>query len=151
MTKTEFQKFKKRIEEQLKISPSNVDEKNIALSNLYINLLQIWSKEMKILKQISADKDKIYGDLYHHYRFGNTPKNGQIYRVNQQIDFQLDSKSEIDVYIRSDNIYYQKALEYSDQEIIVKFIEQSLDIINSLGYRIKNYIDLQKMKKGLEI
>jgi len=135
MTKDEFKKLKLMVEKSLKITHDNVTDKTISLSTLYANLIQVYSKEVKILKTKFHDKEKIYGDLYHHYKFN--------------FQFQLDTKAEVEAYIKADNKYYTAALEYVDQEIVVKFIEQTLDHINNIGFRIKNYIDLKKMEKGL--
>jgi len=135
MTRDEFMKLKTLVEESLKITDDNVMDKTVSLSTLYARLLQIWSKELRILKIKGLDKDKVYGELYHHYKY--------------KFNFQLDTKAEIEAYIKGDDKYYKIALEYAEQEIIVKFIEQSLEHINNIGFRIKNYIDLKKMSKGL--
>jgi len=131
----DFQKLKDVVEKELKITDENVLEKSIQLSNFYAKFLQIYSKELKILKSLYHEKDKVYGKLYHHYKFEG--------------DFQLDTKAEVEAYIKADDTYYKIALKYSQQEIQVKFLEQVLDHINNLGFRIKNYIDLKKMSQGL--
>ena len=85
--------------------------------------------------KIATDKDKLYGDLYHEYKFKS--------------DFQLDNRGEIDVYIKANDKYYNKCLEYQTQEIIVKYIEETLQNITTTGYRIKNYVDLLKLKMSM--
>ena len=135
MKSEDFQKLKLKVEVELKITEENVMEKSIQLSNLYANILQIYTKELKFLKTKGHEKDKIFGELYHHYKFN--------------FNFQLDSKGEIESYIKADNTFYNIALEYSQQEVQVKYLEQLLEHINNLGFRIKNYIDLKKISKGL--
>jgi len=131
----EFQKLKDLAESELKITEDNVMDKSIQLSNLYSRFLNIYIKELRILKEISVDKDKIYGELYDKYKF--------------HFDYQLDGKSEIDTYVRKDDKFYQIALTYSQQEVQVQFLEQTLNHINNLGFRIKNFVDLKKIKMGL--
>ncbi len=135
MENEKFQKLKNAIENELKLDDNNIMNKSIQLSNFYMSILQIYNKELKELKIKLLGKDKCYGERYHHYKF--------------KFDYQLDSKSEIDNYVRADEIFYNKALEYSQQEIQVDFLEQSLTHINNIGFKIKNYIDLQKLKQGL--
>ncbi|MFW6173021.1 MAG: recombination mediator protein UvsY [Elusimicrobiota bacterium] len=134
MKNEDFQKLKKFVEKELKIEESNVMEKSIQLSNLYTKFLQIYTRELKNLKSKHHEKAKTYGELYHHYKF--------------KFDYQLDTKAEVESYIRADDKYYQIALEYSNLEVQVKYLEQILEQINNLGFRIKNYIDLKKISLG---
>jgi hypothetical protein len=135
MTNEDFQKLKKVINSQLTITDENVMTKSVQISVIYADLMEIWSKELRELKNISHRKDKIYGDLYHHYKF--------------KFNYQLDSAKEIDNYVKADDKYYQVALEYSNQEVIVKYLEQTLTHINNLGFRITSYVEMKKMKKGI--
>lgn len=135
MKNEDFQKLRNFVEKELKIEESNVMEKSIQLSNLYTKFLQIYTRELKNLKSKHHEKAKVYGELYHHYKF--------------KFDYQLDTKAEVESYIRADDKYYQIALEYSNLEVQVKYLEQILEQINNLGFRIKNYIDLKKISQGL--
>lgn len=135
MKNEDFQKLKELVESRLKINDDNVMNKSLDISNIQIEILKIHSKEFRLLKIKQLDKDKVYGELYHFYKF--------------KFDHSLDSKSEIDTYIRADDKFYQIALEISQQEIQVNFLEKTLEMINTMGYKIKNYVDLQKISKGL--
>jgi hypothetical protein len=135
MQQDAFDKLKKYVDQELKITEENILDKSIQISNLYNQFLKLYNKELFDFKNKLLEKDKIYGELYHHYKF--------------KFDYNLDTKSEIDNYIRSDEKYYQMALECVKLEVQVKFLEQILENINNLGYRIKNYIDLMKFKKGV--
>jgi len=135
MNADDFQKLKEKIENLLILTDDNVLDKSIQISNYYMKFLQIHSKECKDLKSKFHQREKIYGELYHQYKYN--------------FEYSLDTKNEVEAYIKADDKYYKAALEYSQQEIQVKFLEQSLDHINNMGFRIKNYIDLVKIKKGL--
>jgi len=134
MNQSDFQKLKSFFELELKITEQNIMEKSIQLSNLYSKTLQIYSKELRILKMKKVDMEKTFGELYHKYKFN--------------FDYQLDTKAEVENYIKSDDIYYKLALEYAQQEVQVNFLEQTLGHINNMGFRIKNYIDLKKISLG---
>jgi hypothetical protein len=135
MTLEDLQKLKTISEDQLTINEENILTKSLNLPLYYQQYSQIYVKELKLLKVLSLDKDKLFGELYHHYKFKS--------------DFSLDTKGEIVTYIQADQKYYDKCLEVSNQEVVCKFIEQLLDNINKTGYSIKNYIELKKMKEGL--
>jgi len=135
MKQEDFNKLKDIIEKELTLTESNIHDKSLQISNYYIKFLQIYNKEVKLLKNLYHSKEKKFGDLYHYYKF--------------KYEFQLGTKSEIEVYINSNDEFHDISMEFSNQEIIVKYLEQILDHINNVGYRIKNYIELQKLKQGL--
>lgn len=135
MKSEHFQELKKRIESELKITPENVEEKSLQLSNFHTQCLQIFIKELGILKNKLIEKDKIYGQLYHKYKY------------NYQ--YTLETKNEVDAYIKADDLYYNIALECANIEVQVKYLEDVCMQINNLGFRIKNFIDLRKIDKGL--
>jgi len=135
MKSESFQKLKAKVESELKITPENVEQKSLQLSNFHTQCLQLFVKELSILKKKLLDKDKIYGELYHKYKYN--------------FDYQLDTKGEVEAYIKADDKYYQIALECAQQEVQVKYLEDTCLQINNLGFRIKNFIDLRKIDKGL--
>jgi hypothetical protein len=135
MKSDDFQKLKDKIEQELKITEDNVMEKSIQLSNLYSIILKIYSKELRFLKEKILDKDKIFGELYLHYR--------------HKFDYNVETKAEAETYIKADPKYYQIALECAQVEVQVVFLEKTLTHIDNLGFRIKNFVDLKKIKLGL--
>jgi hypothetical protein len=145
MKNEDFQKLKDTTEQELKITPENAMDKSIQLSNLYISFLKIHSKEKRVYEVKKLEKEKIYGELYHWYKFPVPNKTGD------KFDFQLGSISEIDIYIKSNPQYHQLALECTQLEVQLNFIEQTLQHINNLGFKIKNYIDLLKISKGFSM
>lgn len=132
-----FQELKKKVEIDLTIDETNAAEKSLKFSSLYNFYLALYIQELRILKRISTEKDKLFGDKYHFYKFGN-------------FDYKLDSAKEIETYVRSDTDFYNKCLEYQNQEIVVKYLEETLTNLNNTNYRIKNYIELYKIKFGLK-
>jgi len=137
MKTEDFQKLKDRIEIELKVTEDNVMEKSIQLSNLYSMVLKIYSKELKSLKEKKLEIDRCFGINYAKYK--NEGYNGR----------SVESIKEAEIYIFNDNQYYQLKLEFSQIETQVNFLEKTLTHIDNLGFRIKNFVDLKKMKLGL--
>lgn len=135
MTFDELNELKKRFEKQIQINEDNVLEKSLEIVRLTSTYLNIFTKELKIRKQLEVEKDQLYGKLYHHYKF--------------KFNFSLDSQKEIDTYVKADDTYYQKCLDLSNQEVITQFLESILETLNKSGYSIKSYIELLKIKNGL--
>jgi hypothetical protein len=135
MTLEQFAKLKEIVEKELQITEDNIEQMSIKSGTLYHKYLKIYSLELQKLKEIAIYKEKVYGELYHKYKF-----EGQ---------YQLSTKTEVDVYVKSDGIYYKKCLEEANQEIIVKYLEAVVDSILKNGFQIKNYIELMKLKQGM--
>lgn len=57
-------------------------------------------------------------------------------------------KSELDTWVKSDNMFTEMSLLMYDQKSKVKFIESCLDRLNKLGYEVKNAIDWRKYMSG---
>jgi len=131
----DFKKLKLKVENDLLVDETNAAEKSLNFSRLYSKYVSLYMQELRILKNLSAEKDKIYGELYHKFKFKS--------------DYQLDSNKEIDVYVKADDKYYNKCLDFQNQEIIVSYLEMTLQNITNTGYRIKNFIELLKLKMGL--
>ncbi|MEM4261310.1 MAG: recombination mediator protein UvsY [Candidatus Woesearchaeota archaeon] len=136
MNLEQYKALKAKVEEDLAIDESNAADKSLKFSSMYSKYLALYLQELRILKNLSLEKDKLYGDLYHKLKFKN--------------DYQLDSSKEIDTYVRSDESFYKKSLDVQNQEIVVKYLEETLQNINNTGYRIKTYVDFLKLRMGLK-
>ena len=137
MNLEQFKVLKAKVEDDLLVDESNAAEKSLKFSSLYSKYLALYMQELRLLKTLNTDKDKLFGELYHFYKFEN--------------NFQLDSSKEIETYVRSNLKFYNKCLEFQNQEIIVKYLEEVLQNITNTGYRVKNYVELLKLKMSLWI
>ena len=135
MNLEKFELLKQRADKDIKVDLSNIVEKSLKFSSIYHNYSKLYIDELKQLKELSLEKEKIFGELYDKYKFHN--------------DYKLDSKTEIEIYVKSDKQYFEIAQKYYQQESIVKYLEQLIDNINKVGYNIKNYIELEKIKLGI--
>jgi hypothetical protein len=134
MTEEHFIRLRTIIEKELTLNEENVGLLTLKIPNLHTKYLDIYVKEMKIFKTIALDKTKLYSKLYHENKFEGV--------------YKLDSVKEIDIYCNRDPEYYKKSQEYLLQEIIVKYLEATLDNIQKLNFVIKNYIEWRKFLAG---
>jgi hypothetical protein len=119
-------------ENKMKITNENVLDKATSIPSSYHHYLDLYIKELKVLKNKITEREKLYGTLYDSVRF--------------QSNKELKNKSEIDPYINSNEPYYQLCLSINDQETIVKYLEEVLSSINKLSYSIRNYIDIKNLQ-----
>jgi hypothetical protein len=132
MNQENFIKLKEFSKNKFKITEENVLSQAISIPSSYHYYLDIYADELKILKNKITERDKLYGTLYDSIRFGGNKE--------------LRNKTEIDPYINSNDAYYKLCLEVNDQEVIVKYLEETLSSINKLSYSIRNYIDIKNFK-----
>ena len=137
MTEESFNALRLRSQQDLIIDEDNVLETSLNLGKLYNNYLQVYSKEIRTLKEMNIELDKRYGELYHKYKYG------------RDFDYSLNNKGEVDVYINNDPHYYDYLKFVRFQETVVKFLELHLECLSKMSFTIKNYIDLKKIKLGV--
>lgn len=132
------EEFQKKVDKDLEITKDNVYEKSMNYSSIYHKYISTYYRALNKLNELKIDKDKIYGDLYHEYKFQN--KNG---------GYEISTKTEVDLYVKRDDIYIKVAKQFSNQEGIVKYLELVLDDIKSMSYTLKNYIEFEKLRMGV--
>jgi hypothetical protein len=135
MTLDDFKKLKIVVEKDLKWDKDTAQSKEIQLSTLYAKYLDVFMTQANIRRKLELKKLKLYGTLYHKYKF--------------DFQFQLDTKSEVESYINADDEYYDLSLELSNQEMITNYLGEVLKEINTIGFNIKDYIELEKLKRGV--
>jgi hypothetical protein len=134
MTDIEFARLKAIVEKELIINEDNLSDKSLKIPNLHQKYLDIYTKEMRILKDLSLKKTKKYSDLYHKNKFEG--------------EYKLDYAKEIETYVNGDPDYYKNCQEFNYQDIIVKFLESTLENIQKMNFTIKNYIEWRKFLAG---
>ena len=135
MEDTKFKSLQAKVNKDLTITPDNVMQKSLDLSKLYTEYSRRYYAQVAILKNINIEKARMYRRLYHHYKFDG--------------DFRLDTKKEIEVYVLGDDLYCELRRDYEKQTIIVEFLEKTLSNIQRASFTIRDYIELQKFKKGV--
>jgi dGTP triphosphohydrolase len=134
MTQEQFEKFKVHSVEIFNISDLNIIEKTRLLSKTLQNYIVIFIDELNELKEFKCQQERLYGQLYKYYK--------EDYKV------ELDSKHEYETYIYADEKYCKLCVEVNKQEIIVKFLEETIDNIKKMSYNIKNWLEIKKYLDG---
>ena len=135
MSDEEFKKLQIIAKRDTDINQDNVMEKSLEMTKLYTTYSRKYATQLGKLKNINIEKAKLYKKLYHHYKFDG--------------DFRLDTKKEIEGYVFGDTDYTELRLLADKQTIIVDFLEKTLGNIQRASFNIRDYIELQKFKKGI--
>ena len=131
-----FEELKKAVKEDLDVDTSNLEQKSLKLSSIYVKYLDNYMNELRKLKTIQAVKDKKYTEVMHDLR-----KNGhEKYEVKGK---------DIDHYVHLNSDYIKLVSDFKEQEYIVKYLESVMEQVNKISFNIKNFVDLQKVKMGI--
>ncbi len=137
MNREDFQKLVEFTKDKFNINESNIMEKSLLLFSSYNYYNDLYIHELRILKKKLIEKESIYGEVYQAFRTG-------------KMNLELKHKTEIDPFINSNAVYKNICLEIIDQEMVVRYLEETLDIIKKSSYHINNIITLIKLKNGIE-
>ncbi len=129
-----FRKLKKKISKDLIIDKDTVLNQSLNRVKLQTTYNDIFSTEFRNLRNKIANLDKKYGELYHHFKFNSK--------------YNLTSKTDIEAYIKKDELYYTLLKEVNDQKMIVEFLENTVKNIKTMSYDIKNFIEYKKFLEG---
>ncbi len=130
--------LKLQFDDEIKLTSENIYDKLMTYSSLYHKYMEMYTSALKEINKLKIEKDKVYGELYHAYRFQN------------KLDgYDISKTTEVDIYVKQDEIYYRLLLKINSQEEIVKFLEGCVKIIDKLSYTIRSIIEYQKFKNGM--
>lgn len=136
MDELKFKELQEFTKNKFKITEENVLSQSISIPSSYHYFLSLYADELKIYKNKITEKEKLYGILYNSIRFDNKTTSNK----------GLKNLTEIEPYINSNEIYYQLCIDINHQEMVVKYLEETLSSINKLSYAIKNYIDIKNFR-----
>lgn len=134
MTLEEFKKLKTVIEKDLTLTKENVLLKNIEIPKLYSKYLDIFSILLKKYKSLFRKSEILYKNKYHYYKY--------------DFKYDLKNKSEIDLYVEGDKDYIELKKQVDESELMLKYVEKTLNNINTMSYNIKNFIEYTKFLNG---
>jgi hypothetical protein len=135
MDQESFEKLKKHTIDKLRLTEETLEQQSLRIPQVYQNYLTLYIEEIKTYKDLLSEKDKLYGVLFNDMKF-NTNK-------------ELKTKSEIEPFIWANEGYYKMCLRINDQEIQVKYLEETLSTLKNMSYHISNAITLIKIRKGI--
>ena len=127
-----FKRLQKDIKDRLVLDEDRLYDSTMRMGTLYQDYLEVYISELADLKGIMLKMDKLYGHLYDKYKNSS--------------DKSWTQKGEIESQIYSNDDYHMLRVKKAKQEVMVKFLEESLSNIKSFGFTIKNTIELKKMQ-----
>ena len=137
MNQENFDRLKNLTDKELIIDINNVEEKTLSLPSTYQKYLKIYIVELKKLKALKTKVKWKYGKLYHYYR--------------HEHEFSHEKKAEIEPAINANDEYYDMVMEMNDQSDVVEYLEKFLEQLKTAGFAVKSYIELLKLKHGMNV
>ena len=135
MTSEEFNKYRESVEKNLFLSRDNAQEMVQRSSNLALTYLDKYIKEKAVLKQKTGERESTYARLYKHYKFHG--------------DYKLDTKTEVDIFVKGDDEYRKIAMFCDAQEIVVEFCYEAYSRASKLTYNTRQYLEYEQLKLGI--
>ena len=133
----DFEKLKALAVKEIRFE-NNIEsamEMSARIPNLYMKYLDIYTYEYKSLSELKNKMDKKYGILME--------------RLKLESDIAWKNEGELKAQINRDDEYYNMRVEFSQQEYMVKWLEETLTNINRVGYSINSFIALKKLLMGV--
>lgn len=129
----DFESWRSQAQIDLHLDDSNIEAKALAIPSLYHKYLTKFTDESLELKRLIVEKDRFFGERV------------KFYKENYPRDLKM---TEIERYIDSEREYIEKLKMCKLQETICQFLEGIVKRVQSLGFDIKNYIELRKFLSG---
>jgi hypothetical protein len=127
-------KWKKRVDLDLKIDDDTVLKQSLGNPYLYHQYLDVYLSEMRELKRLHVEKDRIFQTLYSKYKFNHSQN--------------LDTKAEIEMWVKADPQWLTIITQYNEQDIVVKYFESVVEAISKMNFSINSYISFKKFLSG---
>lgn len=100
--------------------------------------------EGRILKMIENKLFEVYKELYDYYLHLAPPEVYVAKPFNRKV-----LKGDVDMYIQSDQLYADMINKIEAQKYKVKYIEEIIKQLNQRTFNIKNIIEAEKFRHGL--
>jgi len=134
MTNEEFKQLKKIASKEVVFTEEDIANQCLIVPRLFQRYLDVYTVELEELKIMIAQKEKKHGKLYKYYKYED--------------DIKWTTREEINSQIRSNDEYYKILLKCEKQEVIVSFLNETIDNIKKMSFNMKNYIEIKKFLTG---
>ena len=124
-------------EEDCKIDQNKIDRKAAEIPVIAAEYLRFLSKEKIKLKALDQQRVMVYRERYAYY--GGYADECYQYMLQ---------KSEIKIFLDGDEDLLEITARVEMQKAIVDYLTGVVDILNRMGFSIKNWIDYQKFTQG---
>ena len=128
----------------LKVNDEKLDTEALKNQELYAKYPDHKSRFELLLHKAKGDYKKLYREKWEYY---GGKADAKVY-VTKPFDLKV-LKSDLSVYIESDDEIIQCEHKVAYLETVVKYIDGVLKSINSRGWDIKNAIDWKKFEAGM--
>ena len=122
----------------------SLDQESYKNQNIKAKWLEYRTKYDQLLIIAKADHQRLYRQKWEYY---GGKADAKVY-VTKPFDLKV-LKSDLSVYIESDDEIIQCEHKVAYLETVVKYIDGVLKSINSRGWDIKNAIDWKKFEAGM--
>ena len=136
--------LKEEVNNALKVNDERLDVEALKNQELYANYLDHKSRFELLLHKAKGDYKKMYREKWEYY---GGKADAKVY-VTKPFDLKV-LKSDLSIYIESDEEIIQCEHKVAYLETVVKYIDGVLKSINSRGWDIKNAIDWKKFEAGI--
>ena len=136
--------LKIQVREDLKVDDEHLDTESLKNQEIKAIYLDHKSRFELLLFKAKGDYKRLYREKWEYY---GGKADAKIY-ATKPFDLKV-LKSDLSVYIESDDEIIQCEHKVAYLETVVKYIDGVLKSINSRGWDIKNAIDWRKFEAGM--
>ena len=136
--------LKLQVEKDLKINDERLDTESYKNQELYVKYLEHKTNFEFLLYRAKGEYKTLFREKWEYY---GGKADAKVY-VTKPFDLKV-LKSDLSVYIESDDEIIQCEHKVAYLETVVKYIDGVLKSINSRGWDIKNAIDWKKFEAGM--
>ena len=136
--------LKEEVNSALKVNDERLDTEALKNQELNAKYLDHKSRFELLLHKAKGDYKKLYREKWEYY---GGKADAKVY-VTKPFDLKV-LKSDLNIYIESDEEIIQSEHKVAYLETVVKYIDGVLKSINSRGWDIKNAIDWKKFEAGM--
>ena len=136
--------LKLQVKKDLEVDDETLDKESYKNQELYAKYLDHKTNFELLLYKAKGDYKILFKDKWEYY---GGKADAKVY-VTKPFDLKV-LKSDLSVYIESDDEIIQCEHKVAYLETVVKYIDGVLKSINSRGWDIKNAIDWKKFEAGM--
>lgn len=129
-----------------KIDETELGAESTKIPAIHNKYLKVFMAENVQLKRMIAQRNKLKMKLMNYY-LGEMDRE-ELEQFGRDQFYKKLLKTEVEMYIESDDVFIDMNLKVVMQEEKVNFLENVLKTINSRGFQIKNAIDWIKFTHG---
>lgn len=129
----------------LKLDKANLDNESSRTASLHGKYLLLFIDETRRLQVLNRAWDKLWHERKLYY-LGKAPES--VYKENPHPLLVKPIKSEVEEFLRSDDQIQAADAEIKEQELVIKYLHETLKQINQRGFEIRAMIDWYRFKNG---